>query len=133
MHSCIYDTRRTVIAICCQYEKVETYDGEPVSVLKLLQYIRGVASEFLIHRLLTGASSEAIDKESQFYLTYRWTYLDNTVPYDDARKIATAEGVDLEQLWREAGFVKKTGANVSVMGPVVLGNALHFGQKMPSG
>ncbi len=99
------------------YERVETYDGEPVSVLKLLQYIRGIASEYLIHRLLKDATTESIDKESQFYLTYRWTYLDNTVPYDDARKIASAEGVDLDRLWGEEGFVKKTGANVQVMGP----------------
>jgi hypothetical protein len=49
------------------------------------------------------------------------------VPYDDARKIASAEGVDLEQLWREGGFVKKTGANVSVMGPKERGNVTNTG------
>jgi len=100
-----------------RYERVETYDGEQVSVLQLLQFIRGVATDFLVDRLLKDASPEAIDKEAQFYLTYRWTFMDNAVPYDDARKIASAEGVDLEKLWEETGFVKKGGANVEVLGP----------------
>ncbi len=100
-----------------RYQRVETYSGEPVGVAQLLTFIRQVATDFLVSRLLAGASREAIDKEAQFYLTYRWTYLENKVPFDDARKIASAEGVDLEQLWGKGGFVKKRGADVEVLGP----------------
>lgn len=100
-----------------RYERVETYAGEPVGVAQLLGYIRSVATDFLVHRLLKDAQSGDIDKEAQFYLTYRWTYLENRVPFDDARKIASAEGVDLEQLWGKEGFVNKSGANVEVQGP----------------
>ena len=101
-----------------RYERVETYAGEPVSTVQLLDFIRQVSAQFLVHRLLSGASREEIDNEAQFYLTFRWTYLDNRVPYDDARKIASAEGVDLAQLWaRKNGFVRQRGANVEVRGP----------------
>jgi len=100
-----------------RYERVEKYSGEPVGTDELLHYIREVATNFLVRRLLQDASTEAIDKEAQFYLTYRWTYLDNRIPFDDARKIASAEGVDLEQLWGKGGFVKKRGADVEVLGP----------------
>jgi adenine-specific DNA methylase len=100
-----------------RYERVETYGGEPVGVGELLDFIRRVSTNFLVHRLLVGASREAIDKEAQFYLTYRWTYLENKVPFDDSRKIASAEGVDLEQLWGRGGFVRKSGADVDVLGP----------------
>ena len=100
-----------------RYARVETYGGEPVGVETLLQFIRAVAAEFLIKRLLRGAAGGSVDAEAQFYLVYRWTYLDNAVPFDDARKIASAEGVDLEQLWAKGGFVKKSGANVDVLGP----------------
>lgn len=100
-----------------RYERVETYAGEPVSTAQLLDFIRQVSVDFLIHRLLKGASREAIDSEAQFYLTYRWTYMQNRVPFDDARKLASGEGVDLEQLWGQGGFVKKRGANVEVLGP----------------
>jgi putative DNA methylase len=100
-----------------RYERVETYAGEPVGVDQLLAFIRQVSSNFLVERLLKDAGREAIDKEAQFYLTYRWTYLENKVPFDDARKIASAEGVDLEQLWEKGGFVKKRGSDVEVLGP----------------
>ena len=100
-----------------RYQRVETYSGEPVGTDQLLAFIRKVSTDFLVNHLLKGASGGSIDKEAQFYLTYRWTYLDNKVPYDDARKIASAEGVDLEQLWGKDGFVKKTGSNIEVLGP----------------
>jgi adenine-specific DNA methylase len=101
-----------------RYERVETYNGDPVGTDKLLTFIRRIATDFLVRHLLQDASSEAIDKEAQFYLTYRWTYLDNRIPYDDARKIASAEGVNLEQLWdRGNGFVRKRGSKVQVRGP----------------
>jgi hypothetical protein len=100
-----------------RYERVETYAGEPVGVDTLLHFIRTVATDFLVNRLLADAQRGSIDKEAQFYLTYRWTYLDNGVPYDDARKIASAEGVDLAQLWGSGGFVTKRGAKIWVRGP----------------
>ncbi len=106
------------MAAFSRYERVETYAGEPVGTDKLLAYIRRVATDFLVRHLLQDASSEALDQEAQFYLTYRWTYLDNLIPYDDARKIASAEGVDLERLWsRKNGFVRKRGSRVQVRGP----------------
>lgn len=100
-----------------KYQRVETFSGEQVGVDQLLTYIRQVSSEFLVRRLLKDVSTESIDKEAQFYLTYRWTYLTNKVPYDDARKIASAEGIDLEKLWGKGGFVKKTKADIEVLGP----------------
>lgn len=100
-----------------RYQRVETYTGQPVGVDGLLQFIRQVSTNFLVNRLLKDAGPESIDKEAQFYLTYRWTYLDNKVPYDDARKIASAEGVDLDRLWGKGGFVRKSGADIEVLGP----------------
>jgi putative DNA methylase len=100
-----------------RYQRVETYSGEAVGGAQLLAFIRQVATDVLVNRLLKDASRQSIDKEAQFYLTYRWTYLGNKVPFDDARKIASAEGVDLEQLWGKGGFVKKRGADVEVLGP----------------
>lgn len=101
-----------------RYERVETYDGRSVTVLDLLQYIRQVATDFLVNRLLKDASSGTIDKEAQFYLTYRWTFLDNKVEYDDARKIASAEGVNLDRLAQDAdSFVRKSGSSIEVQGP----------------
>jgi putative DNA methylase len=100
-----------------KYERVETYAGDPVGVDKLLAFIRQVSTNFLVNRLLLDAQREAIDPEAQFYLTYRWTYLSNKVLFDDARKIASAQGVDIEQYWGKGGFIKKSGSDIEVLGP----------------
>lgn len=100
-----------------RYDNVETYSGDEVNTSQLLSFIRSVATNYLAQKLLKGAEREIIDKEAQFYLTFRWTYLDNTVPFDDARKIASAQGVDLEKLWDSKGFVYKRGSNIRVRGP----------------
>jgi adenine-specific DNA methylase len=103
--------------IFSQYEKVEKLSGEQVTTVELLDYIRTVSTDFIVARLLQNSSSANIDNESDFYLAYRWTYLDNTVEYDDARKLASSSGVNLEKLWIGNGFVKKSGSKISLLGP----------------
>lgn len=103
--------------IFSRYERVETYSGKKVTTKELLSYIRSVVTGFIINRLLKDASPTNIDKEAQFYLAYRWTYLNNRVEFDDARKLSSAMGVDLEKLWSGNGFVKKTSKYVQVLGP----------------
>ncbi|WP_263789499.1 DUF1156 domain-containing protein [Salinibacter sp.] len=100
-----------------RYDRVETYSGEEITVRDLLQYIRSVATDFLVHRLLRNGSAESVDKEGQFYLTYRWTFRDTRVEYDDALRIAKAEGVDLERLADTDTFIKKTRKYIYVHGP----------------
>jgi len=103
--------------IFSQYERVEKLSGEEVNTSELLDFIRTVSTDFIVNKLLKDSSTAKIDNESEFYLAYRWTYLDNTVQYDDARKLASASGVNLEKLWDSKGFVKKSGSKISVLGP----------------
>jgi adenine-specific DNA methylase len=100
-----------------RYDEVQTYSGEPFNVYDLLQYIRSVATDFLVKRLLRGVSSGAVDKEAQFYLTYRWTFRDGRVEYDDALRIAKAEGVNLDRIAGKDSFIKKTTKYIYVHGP----------------
>jgi putative DNA methylase len=103
--------------IFSKYERVEKLSGEPVTTSELLEYIRTVSTNFIVDKLLKDSSSTKIDNESEFYLAYRWTYLDNEVEYDDARKLASASGVDLEKMWGTGGFIRKTGSKIFVLGP----------------
>lgn len=103
--------------IFSRYDKVEKLSGEKVSTSEFLDYIRSVSTDFICRKLLKDATSTKIDKESEFYLAFRWTYLNNTVDYDDARMLASASGVNLEKLWGPSGFIKKTGSKITVLGP----------------
>jgi adenine-specific DNA methylase len=100
-----------------RYDRVETYSGGEVTVRDLLQYIRGVATDFLVRRLLRDVSSGSVDKEGQFYLTYRWTFRDTRVEYDDALRIAKAEGVNIDRIAKRDSFIKKTRKYIYVHGP----------------
>jgi adenine-specific DNA methylase len=100
-----------------RYDRVETYSGEEITVRDLLQFIRRVATDFLVRQLLRNVSSGSVDKEGQFYLTYRWTFRDTRVEYDDALRIAKAEGVNIDRIAERDSFIKKTRKYIYVHGP----------------
>lgn len=103
--------------IFSRYEKVEKLSGDQVTTKELLEYIRSVSTDFIVRQLLEDVSSAQIDNASEFYLAYRWTYMDNTVDYDDARKLASASGFSLEDHWDTDDFIYKHGSSISVWGP----------------
>lgn len=100
-----------------RYEEIQTYSGEIVSTIIYLDFIRNISTDFIVKRLLKETAKTIIDKASQFYLTYRWTYLTKSVEFDDGRKLANACGIAIEDYWDKSGFVKKSGSKISVLGP----------------
>jgi len=99
-----------------RYEKVETYAGEEVSAQDLLEFVRKTVSEYALARILKNGNLGGIDATARFYLLWRWTYNGARVLFDEARKLASACGVELEQHWNR-GLVKKDKEYISVLGP----------------
>jgi len=81
-----------------QYEKVKKLSGEEVSVAELLNEVRGQVTEYALSKILHGVRLEKIDPLSRFYVLWRWTYNGETVPYDDARKLAQAVGIEVDSV-----------------------------------
>jgi adenine-specific DNA methylase len=100
-----------------RYERVEKLTGEPVEVRELLEYVRRVVSEFALARILGSAELGGVDPETRFYLLWRWTFNHARVPFDEARKLATAVGTELTALWGPGQLVKKEKEYVRVFGP----------------
>lgn len=100
-----------------RYAKVEKLSGEEVTVAELLEYVRRLASEFALKRILGRADLRGVDKETRFYLLWRWTFNSAPVDFDEARKLAQAEGVELTAMWDGRGLVKKEKEMVRVLGP----------------
>lgn len=100
-----------------RYAKVEKLSGEEVSVSELLEYVRQLASEFALRRILGRADLGGVDKETRFYLLWRWTFNSAPVHFDEARKLAQAEGVELTAMWDGRGLVKKEKEMIRVLGP----------------
>ncbi|NSW83681.1 MAG: DUF1156 domain-containing protein [Syntrophothermus sp.] len=99
-----------------RYERVETYSGEEVNAAELLDFIRKTVSEYALTKILKDSHLGGIDAETRFYLLWRWTYNGAKVLFDEARKLASAVGIELTQYWNN-GFIKKEKEFISVLGP----------------
>jgi len=58
-----------------------------------------------------------VDTETRFYLLWRWTYNSVRAPFDDARKLAQAVGLELIEHWGRSGFIQKEKEFIRVLGP----------------
>ena len=102
-----------------RYVRVERLSGEPVTVPELLQHVRELVARFALERILDDpAQAGGLDAPTRFYLLYRWTWNHARVPFDEARKLAQAVGVELTSLWGPGGLVVKDKEYVRVPGPL---------------
>ncbi|ADQ40238.1 protein of unknown function DUF1156 [Caldicellulosiruptor acetigenus I77R1B] len=104
------------VEIFGRYQRVETYSGEEVKAGELLEFVRKTVSEYALSKILKDSHIGSIDTAARFYLLWRWTYNGAEVEFDEARKLASACGVELEEYWN-GGFVKKEKENIKVLGP----------------
>lgn len=99
-----------------RYERVKKLSGEEVSASDLLEEVRKLVTQYALGRILRGVKLEKIDPLSRFYILWRWTYNGETVPYDDARKLAQAVGIELDDI-RGKGKMVSGKDKISVAKP----------------
>lgn len=97
-----------------KYESVDKLSGEKVTAAELLDFVRKTVSEYALTKILKDPQLGGIDEETRFYLLWRWTYNGAKVPFDDARKLAQAIGVEITEQWGN-GFIKKDKEFISVL------------------
>ena len=68
-----------------------------------------------MQKLLATKSTIKIDNPSQFYLAYRWIFLDKTIDFGDVQNLARSCGINLEDFWGRNGFVQKQGKKITVL------------------
>ncbi|MBI1658875.1 MAG: DUF1156 domain-containing protein [Thaumarchaeota archaeon] len=78
-----------------KYQTVLNDDGTEVKVSDMLHEIRGMCSEFIVKKLTTGGAGD-MDSMSKLYVSWRWAYGDRPVDYDQARKMFTGVGLDVD-------------------------------------
>jgi putative DNA methylase len=100
-----------------KYESVEKLSGEKVTAKELLDLVRKTVSEYALTKILKNPQLGDIDKETRFYILWRWTYNRAEVHFDDARKLAQAVGIELTEKWGK-GFIKKEKENIIVLTPI---------------
>ncbi len=104
------------IEVFGKYRKVKKLTGETMDVKELLNYVRVQITEYLLRKILKGIQLGLVDSLTRFYIVWRWTYGTRKVLFDEARKLAQANGVELTALWGDS-IVKKDKEWISVLGP----------------
>lgn len=103
--------------VFARYSRIVKLSGEEVDVPELMVLARQAVARHAMQRLLGPESLAALDPESLFYLTWRWAYLTESIPADEAYKLEKAFDVDLGHLCGPRGFARQSGSTFTLLGP----------------
>lgn len=106
----------SAIEIFGRYKKIMDYEGREMNARDLLDYVREIVTDYVVKRILHNGISAELSSLTRFYLLWRWTYGEEKVHFDDARKLAQSTGVNLEKEWNR-GFIRKEREFIRVLGP----------------
>lgn len=104
------------IEVFGKYEKIMDYEGNVIHADKLLEDIRSISTDYAVRQILHNGFASEISPLSRFYVLWRWNYKDARVPFDEARKLASSIGINLEKEWNK-GFIVKEKEFIKVLGP----------------
>jgi adenine-specific DNA methylase len=103
------------LSVFGKYEQVKKLDGEPVTVGRFLDEVRGLVTTYALAKILRTTHTGTIDPESRFYVVWKWSYGDSKVPADEAFKLAQALGMNTEIMWDRTGVLEKSSENVQAV------------------
>jgi len=95
-----------------QYQQIQRYSGEIVSIQEQLQIIRTVSTHFLFKMILRVSETTTLDRMGQFYLAFRWTYGESIVEFGEVQTLAQAYGLNLKKITSEVDFIQLHGSKV---------------------
>ena len=105
----------SAIEIFGKYEKVMDYAGNEIKADRLLEFVREVVTDYAIRQILHNGIASQISELTRFYILWRWAFMDKTVDFDTAKKLAQGLGIDLNR--SKKGFIKIDKDKVKVLGP----------------
>ncbi len=108
----------SAIEVYGKYSQVMDYEGNIVRADRLLQDVEDIATDYSVKKILKNGFSGTISGLTRFYVIWRWYYGNTSVPFDEARKLATSCGLDLSVEWsKNDSFIKKQKENIAVIDP----------------
>lgn len=99
-----------------KFKQVKKYSGEKVSISELLQIIEKYVAEYALSKILKSPPG-LLEPETRFYLVWRSTYHNNKIPFDDARMLAQALGLEITDYMGKDRLIEKSGRDVKVRNP----------------
>ncbi len=90
------------------YKEVRRQTGEPFTVTEFLTEVRRLVTDFALGQILHGASTEALDEWTRYYLMHKDYFGTEDAPVGECILLAQGYGVPLDDLRSaQIGFLKK--------------------------
>ncbi len=118
-----------------RYKEVRRMDGRAFTVTEFLTEVRRAVTDFALGRILGGASTEALDEWTRYYLMHRNHFGTGDAPVGECILLAQGYGLSLDNLTASRIGILKKGSSGSALR--LLGhtdrNLDRLGQPHPSG
>ena len=101
------------------YKEVRRQTGEPFTVSEFLTEVRRIVTDFALGKVLHGASTEALDEWTRYYLMHKDYFGAENAPVGECILLAQGYGVALDDLRAaQTGFLKKvsSGSALKLLG-----------------
>ena len=93
------------------YKEVRRMDGGTFTVAEFLTEVRRIVTDFALGQILGGASTEALDEWTRYYLMHRRHFGTGDAPVGECILLAQGYGLSLDDLTvRRIGILKKTSS-----------------------
>ena len=118
-----------------RYKEVRQQTGEPFTVSQFLTEVRRIVTDFALGQILRGASTEALDEWTRYYLMHRKHFGTGDAPVGECILLAQGYGLSLDDLTAaRIGILKKasSGSTLRLLGHTDRGSD-RVGQPHASG
>lgn len=118
-----------------RYKEVRQQTGKPFTVSQFLTEVRRIVTDFALGQILGGASTEALDEWTRYYLMHRKHFGPGDAPVGECILLAQGYGLSLDDLTAaRIGILKKasSGSALRLLGYSDRGSD-RVGQPHPSG
>ncbi len=93
------------------YKVVKRQTGVPFTVTEFLTEVRRIVTDFALGQVLHGASTEALDEWTRYYLMHRDYFRTENAPIGECILLAQGYGVSLDDLRaKQVGILKKASS-----------------------
>ena len=93
------------------YKEVRRMDGKPFTVTEFLTEVRRAVTDFALGQILGGASTEALDEWTRYYLMHRNHFGTGDAPVGECILLAQGYGLSLDDLTASRiGILKKASS-----------------------
>ena len=99
------------------YKEVRRMDGEPFTVAEFLTEVRRIVTDFALGQILGGASTEALDEWTRYYLMHMKHFGTGDAPVGECILLAQGYGLSLDDL---------TAARIGILKKASSGSALRL-------